>query len=164
MLRKIDLALSPEPAPDLLANKNMLCAVQITWHGGVKQSCHSLPHQSWKRHIFRQYQDHLLSEEWVSITGNNTSRNRDLAHTRCPLTVTHSCWAVSLFCLYFSRQGCRVCSRTRMLSIGVCMKLWKGLFRLRVSSDRWGASTSPWSAQVQLMRSTSPATSGSNAP
>lgn len=35
------LGLSPGPAPDLLANKNMLCAVRITWHGGVKQSAAS---------------------------------------------------------------------------------------------------------------------------
>lgn len=35
MQGKIDL--SPEPAPHLITNKNMLCDVQITWHGGVKQ-------------------------------------------------------------------------------------------------------------------------------
>lgn len=35
MQGKIDL--SSAPAPHLIANKNTLCDVQITWHGGVKQ-------------------------------------------------------------------------------------------------------------------------------
>lgn len=40
------LGLSSEPAPDLSANKNMLCGVQISWHGWVKQRAATASHTS----------------------------------------------------------------------------------------------------------------------
>lgn len=49
-LRKIDLAyLLSQLLLHLLANKNTLCAVQITWHGGVKQRA-ATANQPWERH------------------------------------------------------------------------------------------------------------------
>ena len=43
------LGQSSESAPDLLTNNNMLCAVQITWHGGVKQRAATASHTSLAR-------------------------------------------------------------------------------------------------------------------
>lgn len=46
MLRKIDLAYLPKQPQISPANKNMLCGVQITLHGGVKQRAATASHTS----------------------------------------------------------------------------------------------------------------------
>lgn len=84
------LGVSPEAAPDLLANKNMLCVVQITWHGGVKQRAATASHTSLgETHISQtgahHCKEHLVSEQCDRITRNSISRNHDLASGRCPL-------------------------------------------------------------------------------
>ena len=98
------LGLSPESAPDLHANKNILCAGQITWHGGVKQRAATArtpstqTHQPCERHTSVWQEPHCrqepsLSEQCESLTRNNASNNVDWADTRCPLwsQPQHSC-------------------------------------------------------------------------
>lgn len=154
------LGLSPEP--DLITIINMLCDVQLTWHGGVKQrAAAALAETRITQSEPHCCQVHLLSGQCDSIAGNNTSRNHALAFTSCLLLSHLECdYTV---CPFFFRQGCRACSQSRMHSTRGCTRLWKGSSRQRGSSDHWGASISPWWGQDQPMRSTSPAMNGSNA-
>lgn len=54
------LGLSPEPAPDLFINKNMLCGVQLTWHDGVKQRAATDSHTSLGRDTHHSVRTLLL--------------------------------------------------------------------------------------------------------
>lgn len=70
MQEEIDL--SPTPATHVITNRNTLCDVQITWHGGVKQRAATALAET---RITQSQPDHCqvlsLSEQCGSTTGNN---------------------------------------------------------------------------------------------
>lgn len=83
----------------------MLCDVQITWHGGVKQRAATALAET---HITPSEphccQVPLLSEQCDSITGNNTSRNHALAYSRCPLLKPLRVWINSMSLFFQTRM------------------------------------------------------------
>ena len=88
MLRKIDLVC-------LFANKNMLCVVQITWHGAVKQRAATASHTSLGEIHITQTRCCICQENFFARTmvhNYRISRNLDfdLKDHQVPTLKSHS--------------------------------------------------------------------------